>query len=71
MQVTVTAKLKQPVRDLVQSAEGIFVARVTSAPENNKANLEIISLLAKHYKVPKSTITLIRGAKSKIKTFEL
>jgi uncharacterized protein YggU (UPF0235/DUF167 family) len=71
MHVSVEVKLKQPVSSLTVSGADTLTARVTSAPENNKANAEVIALLAKHYKVPKSTIMLIRGAKSKTKTFEL
>ncbi len=70
MLVHVTTKLKQPVSELL-FADGQIIARVTSAPENNKANTEIITLLAKHYGVHKTSIVLIRGAKSKQKTFEL
>ncbi len=71
MQIIVHVKLKQPVSELIKIDENKCIARVTSAPEDNKANLEITRLLARHFKVPKSTIKLTRGAKSKTKTFEL
>lgn len=41
---------------------------VTAAPEDNKANKAVIALLAKHLKIAKSDITLIRGNTSRIKT---
>lgn len=70
MHVQVRTKLKQPKSELMQLEPDTFIARVTSPPENNKANLEIAALIAKHYKVPKSSVHLIRGATSKNKTFE-
>jgi uncharacterized protein YggU (UPF0235/DUF167 family) len=71
MQIHVSVKLKQPISELMQIDTNNFIARVTSAPEDNRANLEIIRLLSNHFKVPKSTIELTRGAKSKTKTFLL
>ena len=45
--------------------------RVTAAPEKGKANKAVIELLAKHYKVPKSSIHIIRGQSSKEKIIEI
>ena len=40
----------------------------TSPATDNKANKEIIKLLAKHLRLPKSQILLLKGGKSKLKT---
>ncbi len=50
---------------------GILTIKVTSPPIDGKANREIIKLLSKTFKVPQTSITFIRGMKSKIKTFDL
>jgi len=49
----------------------LFEAKVKAEPINNKANLEIIDLLAKHFQTDKKQIKLKSGAKSKIKVFEI
>lgn len=43
---------------------------VTVAPENGKANAEVQKALARHLGLPKSALRLIRGARSREKTFE-
>jgi len=43
-------------------------ARVTAAPENGKANAALIKLLAKAWKLPKTSLTISAGAKDRRKT---
>lgn len=71
MRITVQVKLRQPKSELIKTDDTGYIARVTSAPEDSKANNEIFGLLAKEFKVPKRSIQLVRGVKSKTKTFEL
>lgn len=71
MQITVQVKLHQKQSKLESVNENLLKAMLVSPAIENKANLEIISLLALHYKIPKSQIKLIRGHKSKIKIFEI
>lgn len=44
---------------------------VNQPPLEGKANKAVIESLAEHFKVSKSRVTLIRGEKSKLKTFEV
>ena len=44
---------------------------VTAAPEDGKANRAVIELLADTLAVPRSSITLVRGAASRDKWFSL
>jgi len=44
---------------------------VREPSKENKANIAIIKALSQHYKVPKSSVTLISGAKNKNKVFEI
>ena len=73
MQIKVKVKLKSSFSKLeeTEGEDNSFVAFVTSAPENNKANLEIIKLLSKKLKIAKSLIVLKSGAKSRNKVFEV
>ncbi len=44
---------------------------VNQPPLEGKANKAVIEALAKHFKVSKSRVQLLRGEKSKIKVFEI
>ncbi len=44
---------------------------VKAPPEDGKANLAIISLLASHYNVPKSSVKIISGHSSSVKIASL
>lgn len=44
---------------------------VTTPPEQGKANVAIIALLAKDLHIAKSLITLVRGSRSRVKYFDI
>jgi uncharacterized protein YggU (UPF0235/DUF167 family) len=44
---------------------------VTTVPEDGKATAAVIKLLSKAIGVPKSRLTLVRGATSRRKTFQI
>jgi hypothetical protein len=46
-------------------------ARVASPPEDGKANLALIALLAKVLDVPKSSIRIASGQSARLKTIEI
>ena len=46
-------------------------AKLNSPPVENKANKEVVSLLAKSLAIPKTSIELISGDKNKLKTFSV
>ena len=51
-------------RNAVKEEDGRFKVYVTKAPERGKANQAVIDLLAKHFKVSKSCVTIIQGETS-------
>lgn len=51
--------------------EKVLRVKVTAVPESGKANDALIKLLSAFFKVPKSKISLIRGASSRIKYIEI
>jgi uncharacterized protein (TIGR00251 family) len=51
--------------------ENRLVVRIAAAPEDGKANEELISFLAKFLKLPKKDIVLQSGEKSRLKTLRL
>ena len=48
-----------------------YAVWVKEPPIENKANLELIKMLSKYFKTPKSNIKIIRGEKSKNKVIEI
>lgn len=44
---------------------------LTAPPQDGKANKHLISFLAKKFSLPKSSVTLVTGAKSRSKTIRL
>ena len=56
------------VETISQNSYKIFVK---SPAHEGKANIEAIRLLSEYFKIPKSNICLVRGIRSKVKTFKL
>ncbi|HBZ45030.1 MAG TPA: hypothetical protein DEO85_13445 [Maritimibacter sp.] len=55
---------------VVEGAEGLRI-NVTTVPEDGKANKAVIKLLSSALGVPKSSLTLVRGATSRDKVFRV
>ena len=51
--------------------EGRLKIKVTVPPEGGKANKAVVELLSKALKVPKSSIEIVRGESSRIKTVRI
>jgi uncharacterized protein YggU (UPF0235/DUF167 family) len=59
--------------DMTETADGLthLAARVRAVPDKGKANKALCDLLAKRFDVAKSSVTIIRGATSRLKTVRL
>ena len=75
---SVTVKLTPGARknEVVGWEEDLFGERtlkisVTAIPEKGKANKAMIALLSKHWHIPKSAITIVRGGTSRTKILEI
>lgn len=67
--VKVKANAKQ---DLVeQTGDGFYNVLTKEPAYEGKANKALIELLAEHFKVPKSSVAIVGGKKSKIKSVEI
>ncbi|NTU51658.1 MAG: DUF167 domain-containing protein [Candidatus Aminicenantes bacterium] len=67
--VKVQARSKAPgVEELGPDA---YRVRVRAVPEKGRANEEVVERLAGHLSVPRSRLTLLRGASSSSKLFRL
>ncbi|SDH42242.1 DUF167 domain-containing protein [Alloyangia pacifica] len=58
-------------RNEIREEEGQIRVYVTTVPENGKANEAVVKLLSKALGVPKSRLTLVRGATSRDKAFRV
>lgn len=71
MKVSVKVKPKAKVNRVEKVSESQLNVWVTAPPVDNKANEAVRELLADHFNIAKSRVTLVRGAKSKEKIFDV
>ncbi len=71
--VTVSVHVQPGARRnaLELSAVGVLKAAVTAAPEDGKANVAVIALLAAAWRIPKSAIAVKQGAVARNKVFSV
>lgn len=56
---------------LEQQEDGTWRAELKSPPVDGKANQELISLVAKHFKRPKAEVSIKSGASSRLKLVQI
>lgn len=71
MFVKVMVKPNSPNPRIESFGDNNLLIYVSSEPENNEANIEVISLLSKHYGVPWKNIKIKSGLTSKNKLIEI
>lgn len=59
--ITVTVKPSSKKQDIMLDRSGIIVCFLKSAPENGKANRELISFLSKKLSITQSDIAITQG----------
>jgi uncharacterized protein len=69
--ILVTVKPNSRSDTITQISESEYRAAVREPARDGKANLALIDLLARHFGVAKSTITILRGHSSRRKIVEL
>ncbi len=71
MQIKVKVKPgSKQLPHLEEQADGSYIAFLTARAHDGEANKALIELIARQFKVPKTSIAIIRGAKSKEKLLE-
>lgn len=63
----VKVKPNSRVSSLLELTDGSFSATLKSPPVDGKANAELISLVAGHFKVSKAAVTIKSGAGTRFK----
>lgn len=72
MKISATIKPNSRHREeIVENADGSLVIYTKAPAVEGKANAAAIKLVAERFKVPKSRVSLTRGATSKYKVFEI
>ena len=71
MRVSVRVRANAKEERVEELGENSFVIRVKEKPVEDRANLAVAALLAGHFGVPKSRVSLLRGRRSKDKVFEV
>ena len=69
--ISVTVKPNARSAAITQVSEGEFRVAICEPARDGKANLALVDLLARHFDVPKSSVTIIRGHASRRKIIEL
>ncbi len=54
--------------EIVKTEEGIVKVKITAQPIDGKANKALVEFLSKTFKIPKTSIVIVRGETSKDKT---
>ena len=71
MNIKVQVKPQAKKESVTVEADGTYTVRVHAPPFDGQANSRVQQLLALFFKIPKSSVTLLKGKKSKIKTFHI
>ena len=70
MKFQVIVKPGSSQEKIIQIADNEFIVYLRAKPHDGEANTALIKILAKYFGIPKTSIKIIRGAKSRVKTIE-
>lgn len=67
--VILQVKVKPNARtsELVQAADGTWLAKLKSAPVDGKANEELVALVAQQFKCPRASVSIKTGSSGRTK----
>ncbi|MFH1501343.1 MAG: DUF167 domain-containing protein [archaeon] len=71
MIIKVKVKPSYSKREIQSFGDGNYLVYLKSSPENNKANIELVNLLSKHFGTPPGRIKIKSGVTSKFKLIEI
>ena len=70
MKIKVKVFTRSAKEEVVQQADG-YTVRVKSAPQDGKANEAVVRLLARHFGVTRSAVSIVRGLTVRNKIVEI
>lgn len=71
MNINVRVKTGHSKQEIVKFGDNRYLIYVTSEPENNEANLELIGMLSKYFGVPHARIKIKFGMSGSDKLVEI
>ena len=71
MRITVKVVLRAKNNMLEEIRSGEYKVRLSVPPVDGKANKKVIEILSDHFSVPKSMITIVRGAHARTKIIDI
>jgi len=71
LRIWVTVKPQARNGEVRKIAEAEYIALVRAPAREGKGNEALIALLAKHFSVPKSSVKIIRGQRSRKKLVQI
>ncbi len=71
MKILIKVKPNSSKQGLTIAENGTYLLELKSAPEKNKANLELIKILSKYFKVNQKDIVIKAGKSSQKKIVEV
>ena len=69
--ITVKARAKAKIRELTVGSDGIYKIKTPQPSDKNKANEDIVEILAEHFGISRSQIELISGQTYTLKKFRI
>jgi len=69
--VSLRVQPKASANKILGEHAGALKVSVTAAPEKGKANAAVVTLLSKELGIPKSSIEIVRGETTRIKTLRI
>lgn len=55
----------------IEKRDSYYYVSLKSKPHDNSANIELIDLLSSYFNIPKSSVNIINGVKSKRKLIDI
>ena len=71
MRIYIQASPNSSKNEVIKISEGEYKVKLTATPIDGKANKMLIEVLAKHFKIAKSCITIVGGKSAKIKMVDI
>jgi len=71
MIIKIRVKSNSDKQEIIRVSENEYKIALKEKPEDNKANLELLKMLRKHFNVEANHIKLIKGLKSRDKIVEV
>ncbi len=71
MKIKVKVFPKNKEQKVIEKGKDSYQVKIKKAADKNKANEEMVDVLADYFKVSKNQIRIIRGQRSRIKIIEI